>query len=287
MKLTRSEIEKYKLQDVSVAWERITPEEASTLLEKSAPNRRLNHTSMERYAFDVADDNWYITGETIIINSAGELCDGQHRLHAIVKAGVPMVVLVVRGISRQSMQVIDSGISRTVAHQLQIANPRTWDNKTAGMSAAVVRILRDYAGFTLPSRTVFVDAVNKDPRLRASVEWFCENIKNRGGATKPAWTIACHYLATLSNRRSIAEKFLTALGDRNLGEVNTPLNKTYNYVDGCDARKEDTRLKALRGLLFGLIRYIEDPNMPIVKFNVPKTVELPGATPVDVKKSLL
>lgn len=72
------------------------------------------------YVRDIQSNNWVLTGEAIKFDIDGRLIDGQNRCHAIVSAGCGAWVLVVRGISREALVVLDSGSARNTGDMLVI-----------------------------------------------------------------------------------------------------------------------------------------------------------------------
>lgn len=66
----------------------ISPELAQSWLSKSGKNRKKNTGHIKRLAEKMAEGRWIVNGQTISFDSEGNLIDGQHRLEAIVMAGV-------------------------------------------------------------------------------------------------------------------------------------------------------------------------------------------------------
>lgn len=100
----------------------ITPEVASFMLSKNLYNRQLRPRVVERYAKDIIENRWQSqTGETIKISTIGTLLDGQHRLHAIVKANKPVVMTIASEIDESAFEVIDTGAKRTGGDALHFA----------------------------------------------------------------------------------------------------------------------------------------------------------------------
>lgn len=90
--------------------ETITPETAAHWLNNnnSLNPRPISALHVGRLADDFKVNGYPMTGESIILNANGEILDGQHRLAAIVKAGITAQVLVVRGVPNAAREVIDS-----------------------------------------------------------------------------------------------------------------------------------------------------------------------------------
>ena len=66
---------------------KVTPHLASKWLQKNSCNRPLSQNTVYRYADAILSGEWKLNGDTIRFDSNGTLIDGQHRLHACVKAG--------------------------------------------------------------------------------------------------------------------------------------------------------------------------------------------------------
>ena len=94
-------------------FESITPEKAQKYLEKMAPNRQVTRAHVEYLARQMRDGLWIEgTGDPIRFNGNGDLCDGQHRLRAILDTGLTIECAVIRNVSDKAMPVIDTGRSR-------------------------------------------------------------------------------------------------------------------------------------------------------------------------------
>lgn len=94
----------------------ITPEIARNLLDnKNVRNRKLSPIKVNIYSQELTDGKWRITHQGIAFYEDGVLADGQHRLEAIVRTGVSIIMLVAFGLSYESAIFIDEGKSRSVA----------------------------------------------------------------------------------------------------------------------------------------------------------------------------
>lgn len=95
----------------------ITPEMASEWLKKNVVNRGLRMTQVRIFADDMKRGQWDETQQSIGFNFKGELIDGQHRLHAIVMAGVSVKMQVSYDLPHFGYRElkVDKGIKRTFA----------------------------------------------------------------------------------------------------------------------------------------------------------------------------
>lgn len=105
----------------TVKIELITPERAAKLLERNKSNRRIREGRVREIARAITAGHWYVTGDTIKINGDGSLLDGQHRLSAIVAAGVPVRIAVARGVDSVAQRAMDRTLSRTLGDDLRMA----------------------------------------------------------------------------------------------------------------------------------------------------------------------
>ena len=68
--------------------ETITPSIAAAWLARNMNNRRPNQRIIDELAAAITAGLWHTTHQGIAFDELGQLIDGQHRLLAIVKAGV-------------------------------------------------------------------------------------------------------------------------------------------------------------------------------------------------------
>ena len=91
----------------------ITPELAEQYLTKNTNNyRSMSNSVVNAYATDMKTGNWKFNGDSIKFNKSGILVDGQHRLAAIVKSGVPIQMMVITEIE-DDIATFDIGKIRT------------------------------------------------------------------------------------------------------------------------------------------------------------------------------
>jgi hypothetical protein len=84
-------------------------------------NRPTKPAKIKKYAADLADGMWGLTGDTIKFGTDGFLKDGQNRLAASVRTGRPLTTHVVFGINPQLFARMDIGKNRSGADVLFIA----------------------------------------------------------------------------------------------------------------------------------------------------------------------
>lgn len=100
----------------------VTPELALKWLEFNDHNRPMSKSFVASLAKAIERGEWQVTHQGIAFDEDGTLIDGQHRLAAIVKAGIPVEVLVTEGVPRRTFTVMDTGRKRTARDVLALAD---------------------------------------------------------------------------------------------------------------------------------------------------------------------
>jgi hypothetical protein len=83
---------------LEITVEIINPEEAQAYLDNNAKHRPIKEKKVDAYMTEMADGRWRLNGKTICFDTDGRLLNGQHRLSAVVKSGVSLTTVVVRGL---------------------------------------------------------------------------------------------------------------------------------------------------------------------------------------------
>ena len=121
--------------DPTARVEVITPEIAAELLKNGVRNRTLSRRKIAQYAEDMRNGKWCVTGKCVDINANGQLQEGFHRLSAVVEAGVPVKMMVARGVAPEAVTVYDCGILRNATHVMQVT-----DSKNPSVVASIVKL---------------------------------------------------------------------------------------------------------------------------------------------------
>lgn len=92
----------------------VSPALAQTWLNKNhSENRVINPVRVIQYARMMSESAWLPTGESIKFDTLDRLMDGQHRLLAVIKAGITVPMFVTTGLDPAVFHVIDHGFART------------------------------------------------------------------------------------------------------------------------------------------------------------------------------
>lgn len=115
----------------------VTPEMATELLERNTSNRTLRQHHVDRIAKAIKEGRWQFNGDTIKIRPDGVIADGQHRLWAIVEAGIAVESLIVYGIGPEAFATMDTiraprlgkdllGMNGVARYQSVVSTALTW-----------------------------------------------------------------------------------------------------------------------------------------------------------------
>lgn len=112
----------------------VTPTMAKEFLGRNTINRNVNSDIVYAYSKSITEGNWMMNGESIKFNVLGEMNDGQHRCHAIIKANMPIRTLLVYDLPVESFKTIDTGKKRNGSDILKIEGVQNATNISSAVS---------------------------------------------------------------------------------------------------------------------------------------------------------
>jgi hypothetical protein len=121
----------------------VTPAMAQEWLDLSnLSNRSISQHTVNKYSSDMKAGNWRDIHQNVIaFYDGGILADGQHRLSAVVRAGVEVEMFVATGLSKTDGSVIDQGRARSVSDALKIGGLVSIE-KYHRHAVAIVKLIR-------------------------------------------------------------------------------------------------------------------------------------------------
>lgn len=99
----------------------VTPEIAEDFLSRNTHNRPVRAAHVAELAHDMRLGRWRLTHQGIAFDVHGRLADGQHRLLAVVMAGVAVRMLVTTMVEPEACGVIDTNAKRTATDALVLS----------------------------------------------------------------------------------------------------------------------------------------------------------------------
>lgn len=233
---------RFKLKSRDVEWLMIKPEMAKEMLiyntVEGMTNRPLSAATVTRYARLIKDGEWGKNGqgtcEPIIFSDALRLLSGQHRLNAIVAAGVPQRMLVIYGEPDENFAYIDQGRRRTAADIFAIHHVPNHIHAAAATRWLMAYEAGDNSGDNALGKTVSpsnqetYDAYLKYEELQESIKVSLKYANNRLPATAVA--AAIHYLCAKKSRRAADEYFSKVSTGVGITSARDPAMKVRDYL---------------------------------------------------------
>lgn len=228
----------------------ITPEMAKHWLdlahaEKSFQQRHLKGSRVDRYAKNMTGDKWALNGETIVFDTKGIPIDGQNRLNACVKAGVPFKTWAIRNVRRECFYTFDCGSTRTLSDSLHIKGK---GNET--QLATAIRWLNAYLTHSMKSNSglepmVGLNTLAEHPDLEKHVAWALERPRFRG--VQPSILSVASYICHKIDPKK-ADEFFSYFRRRD-GDVwrsNSPAAVLVSKLQGQADQKRQSRFDYVR-----------------------------------------
>ena len=190
----------------------ITPDYAQQLLNNNTHNRPLSRKKVEEWTKLLKGGQWMYNGDTIRVDTRGTLLDGQHRLHACVKSGVPFKAILATGIDPNSFHTIDAGKRRSASDALAISGEKHTARLAASLSLLYKYQIRafDIASHerrgSIMNNEDYLNLLDNNPSIRDSVKLVGNSYRPYDQAV-----FACfHYLASKVNA-PMADEFYEKL----------------------------------------------------------------------------
>ncbi len=120
----------------------VTKELAEYYLNNNGINRPLYSPAVNSYAEQMANNEWRLNGEPIIISDNDKLLDGQHRLSAVALSGVHVKMLFVHGVDESTFDSIDIGKHRNGSDVLIIEANKSGEKITPRFAATLATCIR-------------------------------------------------------------------------------------------------------------------------------------------------
>jgi hypothetical protein len=150
----------------------VTPDLAEKWLRQNTRNRNVRGRAVFDYARDMAAGKWLQNGEAIKFAADGTLLDGQHRLMAVVSAGVPVHLLIVTGLALETQETMDAGRKRTTADALGLRGETNAPVLASILKRVWMWDAGDYkfSGNVAPTTAECAELLQERPEIRRSAE---------------------------------------------------------------------------------------------------------------------
>ena len=153
----------------------VTPDKARAWLQFNTGNRQIQKNHIEIIKRDIIKGNWMMNAQPICFtddpdhpqdDETPRLLNGQHRLHAIIAADIPVEIPIATGIPDAAFATFDTHAKRTVRRMGERIDDRV-------LAAAAKLKWKEDNGFKLtgtgntPSATEIVETLDANPGLAA------------------------------------------------------------------------------------------------------------------------
>lgn len=232
----------------------VTPDLARLLLAHNDGNRHIQWKggggtrSVSAYAAAMKRGEWQLNGAGIVVSKCGQMNDGQHRLHAVIEAMIPVPMHLTFGIERDSRHTVDQGIARSPGAILSMYG-HTHANQLA-TAAQMVWAHDNGVSFNYrPSPDQLLETVERHPDLQSALSE-CGSLVARYKLASGPVTLA-HYLCRRHNPM-IARQYLEALtSGLNITNVNDPVARLRRAFEDHKAQLKGLRIDRItQGALY-------------------------------------
>lgn len=150
---------------------RYTPELAGEILERNEQNRYVSWPLVHKYANTMKRGGWRSdNGEAIKIDCSGKLKDGQHRLLAVKKAEVAVLIPTMFNVADDCFDTIDCGKPRRTPDILSILNVSNYTTVAGALTLCYREESGDLTSSYLPDNDLVADLLRRHPKLVDSVD---------------------------------------------------------------------------------------------------------------------
>ncbi|MCL2349600.1 MAG: hypothetical protein FWC50_15225 [Planctomycetaceae bacterium] len=116
----------------------VTPDMAKQWLMNNNFNRPLKPRLVDKYVRQILEGNWQRTHQGVAFDEKGLVIDGQHRLHAIVKTGQSIAMLIFLNENKMVHESIDNGKTRSL---LDVVRLELHDDTVKGKHISVLKAM--------------------------------------------------------------------------------------------------------------------------------------------------
>ncbi len=188
----------------------ITPKLAEEILAKNTNNRPINNAKVAEYTKAMREGEWMQNGDTICL-STERLIDGQHRLHAIIRSGVPIECIIVDDLDPEVIRTKGIGKKWNGADILAFKGYKQCKATAAALQQVDLYLTGRVGKHVTYSNNQIVELAEKHPGIRDSV-LLCGDTRR---LISRAYLTAYHYLFSkkdASAANKFVDKLLTGVG---------------------------------------------------------------------------
>lgn len=267
----------------------ITPTLAKILLTHFNDNNRpVSDTNVSNLVKEMVNEKWLVNGETITFNELGDMTNGQHRLRALIKADVTLLLLVVTGLKSETFATIDSGRKRTTSDVLAYAGVLSSKNSASlckfiyGFKEGKYGAHKNVSARTL-NNTAILGYYNSldDVEINSSVNFGQTFSKKANGIITPTVLGGIYYILNEVNREK-SNEFLTKLCTGDNLTKNSPILALRNRLIKAkiDNTYHLTSDMLVKNIIYCWEKFVNGENVKVIKVPEDYTINLQTKLPV-------
>lgn len=190
---------------------------ARELLGTQINPRHINQGRVARYVSSQLRKEWRLHHQGIAIDVNGHLRDGQHRLTAIVRTDIPMVVYVTYNVDPDALLHIDEQMPRSIATAIRAAEKGDYRSS----EIAVARIFIELPDiFQYQQSEVMEKVIDVLQKYGKEIECAEKHLKTRKkGITKAVRALIARAKCHIDNDSRLVEFCSLIMGEQGLGAV--------------------------------------------------------------------
>ena len=192
---------------ISISFEMVTPKIAEEWLETNSDSQRnVNANIVRQYEAQMRKGLWKgDNGESVKFSKKG-LIDGQHRLHAVIKFGKPVMLMIMRGLNDEDMiKTMDLGKKRSLGDILKIHGVETIPGMNENVLASVANGLYVAKHFMKVSRKDSESVrIDSNVKIRPTPLELYEFLKNNPCISERLEKLTKYKLATMAKNVSLS-----------------------------------------------------------------------------------
>lgn len=223
-----------------------TPALATKWLEANTNNRPVSDHLVERYAEDMRQGRWRVTGQGITFDREGVLLDGQHRLWAIITAAVDVRILVLRNAESAALACVDIGRARTVSDVMKLVDGTAHASRIKAMVGAIDILVRGSY-----RRLSYFDVREAMGTYKTGIEWILSIMQKRTGVDAPfvAGALAYAYVTNPDGVATFAANLRSGAGLQETDPALVLRNFIFFRKSNRSADKRNDVVKVLRAIM--------------------------------------
>jgi hypothetical protein len=224
---------------------KVTPDMARNMLASNPVNRRISERAVTDLSKAILNNDWQITHQGIAFYEDGSLADGQHRLTAVIKANVPVHMMITKGLAKDAAMSIDSGRRRSLIDGVKISGAAPW---MEAKHINLVPIITHPKRLTDMQKLDFL--VGMKPYVEFATEVFVSNRRYlTGSIIHAALTMAAYHKEDPEKLKRFARVFLDGImADPNEKVIILAREYFLSHTNGGDSDKHDKYLKLQRAI---------------------------------------